>query len=237
MLSVVVPCYNEAGNIPFLFEKFQPLLIQKPDTEIIFVNNGSTDDSARVFEAEAGKYPGYNFKIYNVEKNQGYGFGILSGLRSSKGDILAWTHADMQTDPEDVLVAFGIYQAKNDPTVLVKGKRKNRKWAEAFFSFGMELIASAALSSSLHDINAQPKLFSRRFFESIEADAPYDFSLDLYFLYHARKQGKIISFPVYFKKRLFGEAKGGGSFKTRIKLINRTFTYIFKLRKNLKAVK
>jgi len=75
-------------------------------------------------------------------------------------------------------------------------------------------------------------LFHRDFYEAIEQDAPGDFSLDLYFLFKAKKQGLILDFPVFFLPRLYGEAKGGSgsSLKTRIKLIKRTLKYIGELR-------
>lgn len=233
-LSVIVPCYNEEGNIPALVDRFHQLLLKDAGVEVIFVNNGSTDNSAGVFKSEFAKYPGVQFKVVNVVQNQGYGFGILSGLKNAKGDVLAWTHADLQTDPLDVLIAYDIFEGHDDPFLLVKGSRKKRRLAEAFFTFGMEIWASISLSTRLSDINAQPKLFSKVFFDTIAESAPYDFSLDLYLLYMAQKKGRIITFPVYFNKRLHGEAKGGGSLKTRIKLIKRTFAYIRKLKREIR---
>jgi hypothetical protein len=77
-------------------------------------------------------------------------------------------------------------------------------------------------------------MFSRKFYEEyLNENAPWDFSLDLYLLYWAKKKNTIYEIPVYFNKRMHGEAKGGGSFKTRIKLIKRTFKYIFELRKKI----
>ena len=101
----------------------------------------------------------------------------------------------------------------------------------------MQWIASAALGVRLDDVNAQPKLFSRALYEAhLRTGAPADFSLDLYVLYKARTSGTpILDVPVVFAPRLHGEAKGGGSWKTRIKLIRRTLAYILALRRSLKA--
>ena len=63
-------------------------------------------------------------------------------------------------------------------------------------------------------------------------DPPDDFSLDLYLLYIARtNELSIIDHPVYFSKRLYGEAKGGGTLIGKWKLIKRTWTYIYQLSK------
>lgn len=237
MLSLVLPCYNEKDNLKALFQRLDTLAeTAEFPMEIILVDNGSTDGSDLIFQEELSIRNSEVFKVHRVEKNIGYGYGILSGLRAAKGDVLSVTHADRQTDPLDVIKAYKIYTDFNNPMLLVKGFRKNRKSSEAFFSFGMGLLASFALGTRLTEINAQPKLFSTSFFNQFHEKAPHDFSLDLYFLYCAKKKGAIKDFPVYFAKRVAGVAKGGSgsSFKVRWKLIKRSFQYIFELRKNIK---
>lgn len=234
MLSVVIPCYNEAGNIPLIFIRLRETLGERNDIEIILVNNGSQDTSSAVFVQEMAKGDA-RFRVVSVPVNQGYGYGIIQGLEAARGDVLAWTHADMQTDPKDVLIAFDLYRSLLPGKYIVKGKRRNRRLLETIFTFGMQVVASVALNVVLDDVNAQPKLFSDMFYKShIRDGAPKDFSLDLYLLYQARKNGfEVITIPVVFAKRQHGEAKGGGSWKTRIKLIRRTFSYIFQLRRDL----
>lgn len=234
MLSIIIPCYNEAGNIPLIFTRLRETLDERNDIEIILVDNGSQDTSSAVFAQEMAKGDS-RFRVVTVPVNQGYGYGITQGLEAARGDVLAWTHADMQTDPKDVLTAFDLYRSLPPGKYIVKGKRRNRPMLETVFTFGMQVIASLALNVVLDDVNAQPKLFSRIFYtKHIRDGAPKDFSLDLYLLYQARKNGfDIVTIPVVFAKRQHGEAKGGGSWKTRIKLIRRTFSYIFQLRRTL----
>jgi glycosyltransferase involved in cell wall biosynthesis len=232
-LSIIVPCYNEEENLPEIIKGFEVLVHQQPGMEVLLVNNGSTDGSALVLQHQLAALTHRQIRSVNVPVNQGYGYGILKGLEEAKSPVLCWTHADGQTDPADVLRAWDAYKQGNNPLLVVKGKRIKRSAGAAFFTWGMQCITNLLLHTRLDDINAQPKLFSRKFFETILENAPYDFSLDVYLLYHAYKKGKIISIPVTFKKRMFGEAKGGGSFKTRIKLIKRTFGYLFRLRKQL----
>ncbi len=235
LLSIVVPCYNEAGNVPLIVSRFAEVLATRQDVEVILVNNGSKDNSAEVFAQTLAAAADPRLRLHDVPVNKGYGYGIMSGLRAAKGDVLAWTHADMQTDPQDVLTAFDVYQQANNPMFFVKGKRRNRAAAEQFFTFGMQVVASFALGVPLDDVNAQPKVFSRQFFDQYLAKgAPDDFSLDLFALYWAHKRGTIAEIPVYFRQRMHGEAKGGGSFRTRIKLIRRTWAYIFELSRSIR---
>jgi len=236
-LSIIIPCYNEAKNIPLIVARFSEIQITDYNVEVVLVNNGSTDNTTDVLQKEVHGIGGI-FKVVTVPKNRGYGHGILSGLAKAKGDVLAWTHADMQTDPQDVFKAFDRYVKSGSSMVFVKGARKNRAIVPYIFTTGMGLFASLALGISLKDIGAQPKLFSRDFYNQYLKDgAPEDFSLDLYAQYWAARKGKIEEIPVFFAKRVYGEAKGGGSLKTRIKVTIRVIKFILKMRKDLKMKK
>jgi glycosyltransferase involved in cell wall biosynthesis len=235
-LSVVFPCYNEADNLPPLFNRLDCLASSMPECLIVVVNNGSTDNSAAILEKELGSR-NEQFKLVNVSVNKGYGFGILEGLRACNTPLLAWTHADIQTDPMDVKRAYDLYVKKNQKRMMVKGFRQKRRITEAILSWGMAKFASGVFKLNLSEINAQPKLFEKDFFDEIEANAPYDFSLDLYFMVMAKMKGvSIYNFPVVFAKRIAGEAKGGSgsSLMTRLKIIKRSIRYIFELNRNIK---
>jgi len=234
-LSLVIPCYNEELNIPLIVQRCQEIVPEGLRMEIILVNNGSKDNTGEAIKMAITTTKKL-FVYCEVETNIGYGHGILSGLAIAKGNVLAWTHADMQTDPEDVIKAYRLYQSRKDSMVMVKGSRLNRAFVPSFFTWGMSMIATVMLGEQLEDIGAQPKLFSRSFYQQyLGKNAPSDFSLDLYAMYYAKKYGTILTFPVYFKTRAFGEAKGGGSLKTRIKVTKRVLDFIFELRKKIKA--
>ncbi len=233
-LSIIVPCYNEEKNIPILLERFKEVFLDQ-DAELVIVDNGSLDNTKSVLKRELKKKE-YGFvKVVSVKKNIGYGFGILSGLRAARGEIFGWTHADLQTDPADTIRGYKLLLEQKDPTrVFVKGGRRGRRLFDLLFTFGMQTIASIVLGKVLSDINAQPKIFHKLFFEKIEKNAPNDFSLDLYFMYMAKKnEVKIITFPVDFKKRIHGQSSWAFSFKSKYKTILRTIKYIFKLRRAL----
>lgn len=237
-LSIVLPCYNEAGNVPLIVARLREVLRGRNDIEVILVNNGSKDATAEILAKELAD-PALSFiRVEHVKVNQGYGFGIMSGLRAARGEFLAWTHADMQTDPADVLKGFENLLAARDPqNAFLKGRRIARNPLDAFFTFGMSCISSACLGLWLHDINAQPKMFSRRFYETMKTP-PDDFSLDLYVYYLARKSGmEFLIQRVDFAKRQHGEAKGGGTLAGKWRLIKRTWAYIIKLRRELASGK
>ena len=101
--SVVIPCFNEEGSIKLILEKTKNLF-RKHNIELILVNNGSTDNTKYILEDLITNYP--HARYINLDKNLGYGGGILKGLSHCKGDIIGWTHADLQTDPCDCITAF-----------------------------------------------------------------------------------------------------------------------------------
>ena len=231
-LSLIIPCYNEEANLPLLFKKL--IEIKSKCHEIILVDNGSTDNTSKIIEKFI-KNNGHRVKLLKIKTNIGYGHGIMSGVRKASGQIIAWTHADLQTDPKDVIDAYELFLSiKRDHKTVLKGVRKQRNLFDNLFTYFMSIISSIAFNVKLSDINAQPKMFKKEFFEGIY-NAPNDFSLDLFFLVKAiRENYDILEFPVFFNNRKHGISKGGGSILGKIKLTIRTLSYIYKLRFNLR---
>lgn len=227
--SVVIPCYNEGQNLPLLIQAFEQQT-QRQDVEIIVVDNGSTDGSWTLLqELIAGKPL---FRAHYLERNLGYGGGILAGLQVARGELLGWTHADMQTSPADVFFGLELFD-QNGSDIFVKGLRKNRPFMDRFFTWGMGLFESWYLQVKLWDINAQPTLFSRAFYETWKSP-PSDFSLDLYAFYWAQKQGlKIKRFPVMFPPRLHGQSSWNTGLRSKVRFIKRTLHYSSQLKRSL----
>ena len=233
ILSIIIPCYNEEKNIIKLFEKIGELLEEDSSIEVIIVNNGSTDNTRNSI-LNSKLNIDKKIKVYEIKENIGYGHGIMSGVKIASGEYIGWCHADLQTEPMDVYNAYlaNSEQLKNEK-VIIKGLRTNRNMFDGIFTLGMSVFVSIVFQRIINDINAQPKLFSKNFIKFLNHH-PHDFSLDLYLLIIAKlKNYKIINHRVILKKRLYGEAKGGGNIKGKLKLIIRTFIYIFQLRKKM----
>tara|TARA_A100001388_G_C28567250_1_gene402488 strand:+ start:13 stop:717 length:705 start_codon:yes stop_codon:yes gene_type:complete len=228
--SIVIPCFNEEGTIQLLLEKTKKLFIDN-NVELILVNNGSTDNSKKIISKIIVNYP--HAKCINLENNLGYGGGILKGLSHCKGEIVGWTHADLQTDPLDCIKAFKEYKKiSNGQNIFIKGNRKNRPINDQFFTFGMSLFETFLFGKLVYDVNAQPTIFPKRFFDSW-VNPPLDFSLDLYSYYLAiKKNYKIKRIRVHFLKRISGQSKWNINFYSRIKFILRTIKYSLKLKLN-----
>lgn len=231
-LSIVIPCFNEEKNIPLILERFSEV-IEPDDTELILVNNGSTDDSRRVLDE---LLPRYKFaRSLEIYENIGYGNGILQGLNSANGEYLAWTHADMQTDPFDVAKAWRLMKEQECMRkTFIKGLRKGRPLFDQLFTVGMSFFETTLLGKFFWDINAQPNLFHRDFFNSWK-EPPSDFSLDLYVYFTAKAKGlKVIRFDVIFPERLHGKSSWNNGLLSKWKFIKRTVTFSINLKRRLK---
>jgi glycosyltransferase involved in cell wall biosynthesis len=227
--SLIIPCYNEAANLPLLLERCKELTI-RPDVEVVLVDNGSTDSTTEVLQNLLPQYPGC--RSIRVENNQGYGFGIVSGLKAAKGELLAWTHADMQTDPQDALRGL-VHFEKHGDDIFVKGRRYGRPFMDVVFTVGMSVFETFLLARPMWDINAQPTMFSRRFFESWTAP-PDDFSLDLYAYYQAQSYRlKVHRFPVRFGERVHGVSHWNVNWAAKRKFIRRTVDFSLQLKKKI----
>ena len=133
-VSLIIPCYNEAKNLPFLINRCEKLIEEFP-MEVILVDNGSTDDTKKIIAKHSV------IKLVRVENNEGYGNGILKGLRNAKGEILVWTHADLQTDPNDMIKGLKYFlNADDQKTIFIKGKRHGRSIVDLFFTLGMSIF-------------------------------------------------------------------------------------------------
>ena len=225
--QIVIPCFNESDGLLNLIDECRAVIeLSSHSLGFILVNNGSIDGSDLIFNEVIGKYP--NIEIVNLPANQGYGGGIIAGLKLSSAQIIGWTHADLQTPLIDCLKAAQIFEGN---TSFVKGWRIGRSISDRGFSHGMGIFESVLFGSRLKEINAQPTLLTRNFFEKWH-NPPTDFSLDLYALVVAvRYRLEIRRIRVEFLPRQFGQSKWNIGILSRIRFIKRTIKYSFELRK------
>lgn len=226
IVSVVVPCYNEQGNIEPLIQEAREVVSRNPGIEFIFVDNGSTDETRRLLKTFTQETP--SLKVQVLTRNQGYGFGIRSGLKVASGKFVGWTHADRQTKLTDIEAALGIIQTQG-VRIFLKGHRIGRPMSDRLFTLGMSLFESALFRTKLSDINGQPTLFTRDLLDKVLV-GPDDFSLDLFsFIQAKRLRLKILRIPVTFGPRFAGKSKWNTSARGRLKFIYRTLVFSVRL--------
>jgi len=232
-LSLIIPCFNESKNLPLLLNRCKEIAAIESNVEFVIVDNGSTDNTSLVLDQLASSCS-FITRV-KIDINQGYGNGILEGLRMASGDIIGWSHADMQTDLTDALIALKFFRDSDHPEKLfIKGRRYGRPLSDVFFTIGMSIFETILLRKLMWDINAQPTMFHKKFFLDWRSP-PKDFSLDLYSYYMAKKNKlKILRFPVKFGQRAYGASKWNISFSSKLRFIKRTLSYSFSLQRRMK---
>ena len=226
-MSIVIPCFNEEGNVEPLVQKVNNVISQQGLLEFILVNNGSRDSTGELLDQLAMNSS--RLLVIHLSENMGYGGGVKAGLRHASGDYVGWTHADLQTNPSDVLKAFSLVSEANAPVVIVKGYRKGRPLVDRFFSWFMGIFESLLFATRLTEINAQPTIFSRDLLKDIWA-GPDDFGLDLYVLVKAKERKyRELRFPVSFGTRFSGNSKWNNNAFARLRFVARTVAYSLSL--------
>lgn len=231
-VSIVIPCYNEEKNIAIVVERFKEIMPKfKAELELVLVDNGSKDNTLQQISKAAGENE--FVKAVRVEVNQGYGFGILSGLKECSGHIMGWMHADMQSDPETFIPMIES-ALKEKEMFLYKGARTGRDWQDSLFTFGMGCYESLLFKMKLDDVNSQPTLLSRQFYE-LWKNPPKDFSLDLYAYVLAKKKNiKVVKFNSPQHERVNGVSSWNVNWYSRVQMVKRVMAYSVDTKKRMK---
>ena len=141
-LSLVIPFFNEAENIERvvngLVNSFEKSSI---GYELVLVNNGSIDESPQILENLAEEKP-ENIKVVHVPVNQGYGWGIMNGLKIASAEYVGFMCGDAQIKPEDVVAVYRLIEQENCD--LAKVKRVSRD-----YSLWRKIISLSMTSSSV----------------------------------------------------------------------------------------
>ncbi|EIM63440.1 glycosyltransferase family 2 protein [Desulfobacter postgatei] len=121
-LSIICPCFNEEGTIKMFLEKLIPIMqnVQRP-YEIIFINDGSTDNTLNVLLKAKSKNP--QIRILNLSRNFGKEAALTAGLEHAMGEVVIPIDADLQHPPE-IIIEF--IKKWEDGFDVVVGKRTVR---------------------------------------------------------------------------------------------------------------
>ena len=193
--SLIIPLYNEFANLERLIKNAELFLSDK-NNELVLVDNGSKDKTLSLIQNYSKRYK--NITIVKIEKNLGFGNGVYCGLIKAKNNILAYTHGDIQTDINDILI--GIKEINSD-NYFIKGKRMGRNFTDNLFTMLMSSFESIIFGKFLNDIHAQPNIFPKKIIKDIK-NPPIGFIFDLYiYLLALKKNCKIYRIKVIFAKR------------------------------------
>ncbi|MFA6185047.1 MAG: glycosyltransferase family 2 protein [Candidatus Shapirobacteria bacterium] len=225
-LSVFFPCYNEEKNIKNTIDKTIPMLKKIAENwEIILVNDGSKDNTAKILEEIKKEYP-KQIKIITHNPNRGYGAALKSGLYNSQYQWIAFTDADGQFDFTEVTKLIKKQQkTKADVVIGYYLARQVSKFA-IITSKMWELVVFILFGLHVTDIDCGFKLINKKVVDIIpKLEAERGAFISSEFLIKSKKAGfKIVEVGVHHYPRLEGQATG-----RNIKVIIKSFSDLVRL--------
>lgn len=203
-ISIVIPAHNEEGSIEQVVERsFQALAQMGRHGEVLVVDDGSTDRTARLLSHLQSRYA--QLRVFTHRRNQGMTAALQRMFAASRGDIVILIPADMESDPLRDVPALVHHMEATDLDVVAgwrQGRRDNKVLASKFYNFVMRTIGGV----NVHDGNWIKAM--RR--EVIESLPNLRSDWHRFILLIAAHQGfRIGETPTYYQPRTTGSSKFG----------------------------
>ncbi len=205
-ISVVVPFFNEAANLPDLLEALcRSLDLFSPKSEIILIDDGSTDAGGHLVGGKA--LSDSRIKLITFRRNFGQTAGWSAGIQFACGEVLVFLDADLQNDPADIpLVAGKIFDEGYD---VVSGWRRERK--DTFLTRRLPSVLANRLISwvtgvHLHDYGCSLKAYRADLLKNIRLYGEMHRFLPAYAAFEG---AQILEIPVQHHPRRQGKSKYG----------------------------
>ena len=214
-ISVVIPLYNEAESLPKLYEWIAKVMTEHQFSyEVIFVNDGSTDESWQVIQSLKAKADAQSkagtHEVHAIcfRRNYGKSAALYCGFQAAQGEVVITMDADLQDSPDEIPELYRMIT--EDGFDLVSGWKKKRydnKLTKNLPSKLFNATARRVTGIQLHDMNCGLKAYRKEVVKNIEVFS----EMHRYIPYLAKNAGftKIGEKVVVHHKREFGVSKFG----------------------------
>jgi len=211
-VSVVVPCYNEADGIPQLQEKLLPVLdrvASRHTVELIFVDDGSTDDTHQLLERAFSSRP--NTRIIRHPRNLNLGAAIRTGIAESKGEWIVNLDSDCTYDPSLLEPMLAEMERGADLVTVSpyhpQGRVDGVPAYRMFLSKSLTAMYRLILRKQIYTFTALARVYRRGIYDRIASPA-FDFTCLAEMMLKALKQNlRVAEVPAVLSVRRFGESK------------------------------
>lgn len=208
-LSVVVPVMNEAENAVPLLNEICSALRGKIAFEVLFVDDGSSDETVKTLVAARAHSP--ELRVLRHAKNAGQSRAVRSGVLAARGRLIATLDGDGQNDPADIPALIDVWRREErgePPLGLVAGQRRKREdsWVKRMSSRIGNGTRQWLLQDRTRDTGCGLKLFSREAFLSL----PYFDHIHRFIPALMLREGyRITHVDVHHRPRSHGQSKYG----------------------------
>ena len=220
VVSLIVPCYNEAA----ILEHTAPPLMQAlqdavPGSEVVLVDNGSTDTTGAIIESLCARDPRY--ASARVPTNRGYGLGVLTGYEAARGTVVGHIPADGPVLPDEV-ARMARLMVDTGPGALLTAVRQDRQETLVRKSVSRlyNLCFALLFGRITGDINGTPKYLYREDWDRLRISST-DYFLEAEMMLKARRMGLELV-PVIVRS----QAREGGKSKVTARLASACFEFL-----------
>lgn len=205
-LSVVIPVHDEAENVAPLLAEVHGTLKGHGEYEVIFVNDGSRDDTGERLKAAARHDA--RLRVLHHRQNCGQSAAMLTGVRAARAPWIVTLDGDGQNDPADIPKLLAARDSAGSAPQLVTGRRRHRQdgWFRRLSSRVANAVRGRLLGDDTPDTGCGLKLFSRAAFLALPFfDHMHRFLPALI----QRNGGRTVSVEVSHRPRLHGQSHYG----------------------------
>ena len=205
LLSVIMPCYNEAATIPDILAKVRAVDLEK---QIIVVDDNSSDDTYAVLCREAAADP--NMIVVRHPTNRGKGAAVRSGLARASGEIVIIQDADLEYDPQDYYelvkpIAEGRVNVVFGSRFL--GRHTGMYFWNALGNKGLTFLTNLLFNCWISDMETCYKVMRTEIMRDLRLESN-DFRLEPEIAAKVLKRGeRIYEMPVSYLGRTYEEGK------------------------------
>ncbi|MEE9312668.1 MAG: glycosyltransferase family 2 protein [Planctomycetota bacterium] len=217
VLSLIIPALNEQGAIAKVLNSALETLREFDfDTEIILVNDGSTDETGKVAERIEG------VRVVHNPRRLGYGHSLLRGMHAASGEYFAISDADGSYPIESLHKLWEIIESGADHAI---GQRSGKHFVSHFGSRAVyRLLCKYVVGESIPDANSGLRIFHSDIVREVRGDLCLGFSFTTSLTLASHMSGRVVVFtPIEYNERT------GTSHVRRVRDIARTLQYLFQL--------
>lgn len=201
MISVVIPVKSEAESLPILYTELLDVVKKLGSYEIIFVNDGSIDNTRSILDS----FRNQHVRVFQFRANFGKSEALAYGLSQAKGEIIVTLDADLQDNPNDIPKLIAKLNSGYD---LVVGWRRNRRdsfekrLSSTLFNAGTRFLSGVPL----HDYNCGLKVMRRSVAKALHLHGELHRFIPIL---ASKLKYRVTELPVTHRPRRFGMSKFG----------------------------
>src|SRR3972149_4584334 len=184
-VTAFFPCYNDAGTIPtMILRALQTLPQVTSDYEVVVINDGSRDDSARILEEMACAFP--QLRVIHRDRPSGYGGVLRAGFAAARKDWIFYTDGDAQYDARELVQ---LAEQVRDGVDMVNGYKIKRRdpFHRVVIGLAYQYFVKLAFGLTIRDVDCDFRLIRRSIFDHIALERSEEHTAEL------QSQSKLVS--------------------------------------------